>query len=198
MAPVAATQAQMTFPSRGGGSSSTRAPRTSLGPGFLTSIVYVTLPPGSVKNESEVFSIIRSVAAITSIAKLTGSETGSPPCCIPPLSRANISFGALPIVSGAGVKLSKPVPLIDGTTANRSGFVLLSTKKATAWLASSSGPGKSGRPILRCRSRPRLPRRLRRFQKRGASTQSMCLSNFSVSNFSRVQFPPRHPQLVPL
>src|SRR4051794_40398440 len=60
-----------------------------------------------------------SLTGVTVMTNVTGAEVSAPPLAVPPLSCRRTVTVALPLASGAGVKLNTPVGLTVGGTLNR-------------------------------------------------------------------------------
>ena len=75
--------------------------------------------------------------------KLCGALRSAPPLSVPPLSTSVTVTSAVPLASGAGVKVSVPAESRAGGAAKRERSSTL-TVKESAWPASSGGPA------LRC------------------------------------------------
>src|SRR5690606_8900433 len=85
-----------------------------------------------------------SFTGVTSMLKVTGADVSSPPVGVPPSSISTMVMLALPLASGAGVKVRLPVAaLIAGGTENSAGLLLAVTSNVRLWPASLPGPAET-------------------------------------------------------
>ncbi len=83
-----------------------------------------------------------SLTAVTLTLKVCGGEVSAPPLAVPPSSISTSVIAAVPLASGAEVKVKVPVADTAGATVNSDGLVLPVTMKVSTWEASLAGPGE--------------------------------------------------------